>query len=322
VLQLEAAGYVNVGKTNLHEFAYGITSENPHFGDVVNPFAPGRIPGGSSGGSAAALAAGLCEAALGTDSAGSIRIPAACCGIVGFKPSHGLVSTDGVWPLARSFDCAGPMARSVEGCRAMMMALAGLRSASLELGDLRVGVAWLGRAQPLVRARVDAAASLFGARVDLDPPLLTRETYPVFMREAAEVHRELFARHGGLYGADVRLKIERCLRVGDAEFGTALAALDRYREAFAAEVEGVDLLVSPTIPSVAPPTGIGDLALRDELISLTYPLSALGWPALALPCGAAEHGLPASIQLAAARGRDDIVLAAGLELEAALTAMP
>src|SRR5205807_239489 len=119
VARLEAAGYANVGKTNLHEFAYGISSENPHFGTVPNPAAPGRLAGGSSGGSAAALGAGLADAALGTDSGGSIRIPAAWCGVTGFKPTFGLVPMDGCFPLAPSYDHAGPMARSVEDCVAM-----------------------------------------------------------------------------------------------------------------------------------------------------------------------------------------------------------
>src|SRR5262245_6160796 len=121
---LEEAGYATVGKANLHEFAYGTTSENPHFGDVPNPLYPGRIAGGSSGGSAAALTAGLADVALGTDSAGSIRIPAACCGVVGFKPSHGLVALDRSWPLAASFDVAGPLARDVDGCERMLGTLA------------------------------------------------------------------------------------------------------------------------------------------------------------------------------------------------------
>src|SRR5215216_5760430 len=124
VRRLEAAGYANVGKANLHEFAYGITSQNPHFGTVPNPIAPGRLAGGSSGGNAAALAAGLADAALGTDSGGSIRIPASWCGIVGFKPTHGLVPMDGCFPLAPSFDHAGPMARDVERCAAMLEVLA------------------------------------------------------------------------------------------------------------------------------------------------------------------------------------------------------
>src|SRR4051812_27362803 len=123
VLRLEAAGYRNVGKANLHEFAGGITSENPHYGTVPNPLAAGRIAGGSSGGSAAALAAGLADAALGTDSGGSIRIPSACCGTTGFKPTFGLVPIDGCFPLAPSFDHAGPMARAAAGCERMMEAL-------------------------------------------------------------------------------------------------------------------------------------------------------------------------------------------------------
>src|SRR3954452_22984557 len=123
VLLAEAAGYANVGKTNLHEVAYGTTSENAHFGTVPNPLATGRIAGGSSGGSAAALAARLAEAALGTDSGGSIRMPGACRRVVGFKPTYGLVPLDGCSPLAPSFDHAGPMARDVSGCARMMEAL-------------------------------------------------------------------------------------------------------------------------------------------------------------------------------------------------------
>ena len=124
VVALEAAGYGNVGKTNLHEFAYGTTSENPHFGVVPNPLAPDRVAGGSSGGNAAALVLEAADVALGTDSGGSIRIPAACCGVVGFKPSYGLVSLEGCFPLAPSFDHAGPMARDVATCEAALAVLA------------------------------------------------------------------------------------------------------------------------------------------------------------------------------------------------------
>ncbi|MCW3063036.1 MAG: Amidase, partial [Solirubrobacterales bacterium] len=156
VARLEAAGYVAVGKTNLHEFAYGITSDNEHFARVPNPLAADRIAGGSSGGSAAALAAGLADAALGTDSGGSIRIPAACCGITGFKPTWGLVSLGGCFPLAPSFDHAGPMARDVDGCVRMMEALVpGFAAPAVgALDDVRVGVAWTELADPLVREQV------------------------------------------------------------------------------------------------------------------------------------------------------------------------
>jgi aspartyl-tRNA(Asn)/glutamyl-tRNA(Gln) amidotransferase subunit A len=319
VARLERAGYALVAKTNLHEFAYGITSDNPHFGAVLNPLDRARIPGGSSGGSAAALAAGLCDAALGTDSAGSIRIPAACCGIVGFKPTHGLVSLDGCWPLAPSYDTGGPMARDVAGCVAMMEALAPAFAApEVRMDDLSVGVAWLERADPLVRERVAEVAALFPKRTAVELPLLHEETYPVFMREAADVHRELFAAHPDLYGDNVRTKIERCLAVDDDEYERALAARERYVAEFTEAAAGFDLILSPTLECVAPPR-LDDLELRERLIRLTYPFNVVGWPALALPCGPAEHGLPASVSLAAPRGQDALVLAAGAAVETALS---
>src|SRR5438552_15477732 len=183
VRRLEADGYANVGKTNLHEFAYGITSENQHFGTVPNPAAPGRIAGGSSGGSAAALAAGLADAALGTDSGGSIRIPAACCGVVGFKPTYDLVPTDGCFPLAPSFDTVGPMARTVEECEAMLGALATGFAGGGEPADLRVGCAWGDEADALIAACLTPAADLLHAS-PIESPSRT-DTYPVFVREFA-----------------------------------------------------------------------------------------------------------------------------------------
>ena len=225
VLRLERAGYQSVGKANLHEFAWGITSENPHYGSVPNPVAPGRIAGGSSGGNAAALAAGLVEAALGTDSGGSVRIPAACCGITGFKPSFGLVAIDGCFPLAPSFDHVGPMARDVAGCERMMRALvAGFEPAALDsLADLRVGVAWIARADPLVERQVERAAAFMPSRDRLEVPF-PDGVYPAFAREAAEVHRELFAAHRELYGENVARKVAWALKVPDAAVDAALAA--------------------------------------------------------------------------------------------------
>jgi aspartyl-tRNA(Asn)/glutamyl-tRNA(Gln) amidotransferase subunit A len=225
----------------------------------------------------------------------------------------------GCFPLAPSFDTAGPMARDVGGCAAMMRALdAQLPSAEVDLPGVRAGVAWLERADPLVRARVEEVAALFPDRRELDLPLLQAETYPVFMREAAEVHGDLFAEHAALYGENVRTKIERCLAVTDEQYEQALASRARYADEFTAAVEEVDLVLAPTLECVAPPTGVGDLALRERLIRLTYPFNALGWPALALPCGRAEDGLPASVSLAARRGADALVLAVGAKVEAAL----
>ena len=315
---LEAAGYANVGKTNLHEFAYGITSVNPHYGTVPNPRFPGRMAGGSSGGSAAAVAAGLAVVGLGSDSGGSIRIPAACCGLVGFKPTFGLVLMDGCFALAPSFDHVGPIAASVADCAAAMAALApGLAPADVEITELRVGVAWLEHADPLVRARVSEAADLLGARrVELPLP----EVGPVFMREVADVHRDLFAEHAAEYGANVRVKIERCLALPDEAFERGLASRAEYRERCDEAMEGLDLLVTPTLGSVAPRLPVDDLEIRDATVRLTLPLNALGWPALALPGGPAEDGLPASVQLVGKPGDDALVLGAGAALESLLLA--
>jgi aspartyl-tRNA(Asn)/glutamyl-tRNA(Gln) amidotransferase subunit A len=319
VRRLDSAGYANVGKTNLHEFAFGTTSENEHFGTVPNPQWPGRVAGGSSGGSAAALAAGLADAALGSDSGGSIRIPAACCGIVGFKPSWGLVPLDGCFPLAPSYDHAGPMARDIVTCERMLEALApGFSPTHVELDEVEVGLAWTELADPLVRARVEAVAERFPHRTQIELPQ-PEGFYKSFEREVADVHRELFLEHADSYGESVRPKIEHCLAVTDGELERAVERRERYRELLAAATQGVDLVLTPTLACVAPPAPADDLALRGRLTMLTFPFNAAGWPAAALPCGPAEDGLPASVQLAAPVGQDAFVLGAAAALERALS---
>jgi Asp-tRNA(Asn)/Glu-tRNA(Gln) amidotransferase A subunit family amidase len=299
-------GFTIAGKTNLHEFAWGITSENLTFGTVPNPIAPGRIAGGSSGGSAAALAAGLVDYALGTDSGGSIRIPAACCGVVGFKPTFGLVPLDGCFPLAPSYDHAGPMARDVAGCERMMEALVpGFSPVSVDLADVRVGVAWTERADPGVRARVEVVADGFEP-VEVPWP---DGVYPAFSREIVDVHAELYPANRDRYDPGIVTKMDRARAVLHEQVAAARAERERYRERIAA-LE-VDLLVTPTVPMVAPPVGIGDLALRERMIELTFPWNVTGSPALALPCGPAEDGLPASVQIIGRPGEDALVLAAG-----------
>jgi aspartyl-tRNA(Asn)/glutamyl-tRNA(Gln) amidotransferase subunit A len=318
VSRLERAGYTNIGKTNLHEFAFGVTSQNEHFGTVPNPIAPGRIAGGSSGGSAAALAAGLADAALGTDSGGSIRIPAACCGVAGFKPTYGLVPLDGVFPLAPTFDHSGPMARRVEDCTQMLEALAPgfTRIDPQPLDELRVGVAWADRARPLVRRRLEHAAGLAGAR-HVDFPL-AEGVGVAFMGEVAEVHRDLFAENADRYGEGVRQKVQRSLEFTDGEIESARRTRAEYIERCAELMSDLDLLLTPTLAMVAPPLPASELDVRVELIQFTFPFNALGWPALALPGGPAEDGLPASLQLVGRPGDDAVVLAAGAALEASL----
>jgi aspartyl-tRNA(Asn)/glutamyl-tRNA(Gln) amidotransferase subunit A len=293
VAALERAGYVNVGKTNLHEFAYGVTSQNPHYGTVPNPAAPVRTAGGSSGGSAAALAAGLADAALGTDSGGSIRIPAACCGVVGFKPTFGLVSLDGVFPLAPTFDHAGPMARTVADCVRMMEALVpGFRLGAVS--GFRVASSW-------------GVSNLLDAEPIEFP--LPDDVGPAFAHEVADVHRDLFGEHRDAYGENVGTKVERCLAVTDAEAAAARHRREEYRARAEAALEGFDLLLVPTLSIDPPPADVDELTVREAMILFTFPFNCLGWPALSLPVGRA------SVQIVGRQGDDGLVLAAGLSLE-------
>jgi aspartyl-tRNA(Asn)/glutamyl-tRNA(Gln) amidotransferase subunit A len=313
VVRLEQAGYGVAGKTNLHEFAYGTSSQNPHFGTVPNPRCPGRLAGGSSGGSGAAIAAGDVELALGTDSGGSIRIPAAWCGVAGFKPTYGLVSSEGCFPLAPTYDHVGPMASTVEGCEELLGALApSFEPARIEsLEELVVGVAWLDEAEPGVRAAVEAATTRFPQRRDVDFPFTDRAENALFMREVADVHRGLFPEHADDYGDGIRWKLELCVAVTDGEVREAERLRAEYRERCEALLDGLDLLVTPTMALAPPPADADEAVLRGRATRLTYPFNALGWPALALPCGTIEDGLPASVQLVGRPGDDGRVLAAG-----------
>jgi aspartyl-tRNA(Asn)/glutamyl-tRNA(Gln) amidotransferase subunit A len=318
VALLEAAGWSIAGKSNLHEFAYGVTSQNLHYGVVPNPSFPGRTAGGSSGGSAAALALGVVDGALGTDTGGSIRIPAACCGVVGFKPGFGVVPIDGVFPLAPSFDHAGPLARDVAGCIELMRALApGISLPAVE--GIRVGVAWADRSAPLVRERLLTAVATFDSWAPVDFPL-AEAVGPAFMREVGDVHRELYPENAELYGENIRGKIERCIDVTDGEYAAALRARSELAERAGEALAGFDLLLTPTLAFVPPPVDVVETEQRAEFVRFTFPFNALGWPALALPAGSAEDGLPASVQVVGRRGDDGLVLAAGLALEAALKA--
>jgi aspartyl-tRNA(Asn)/glutamyl-tRNA(Gln) amidotransferase subunit A len=295
VALLEGAGWVNVGKANLHEFAYGVTSQNLHYGTVPNPAHPSLTAGGSSGGSAAALAAGLADGALGTDTGGSIRIPAACCGVVGLKPTYGLVPIDGVFPLAPSFDHAGPMARDVAGCVELMRALAPSVSVpDVSLADLRVAVAW-------------GDVPVAGERIEFPT---AREAFPVFAREVGDVHRELYPEHEELYGENIRPKVEMCIAVGDGEYAAAVRAREALRERAAEAFAGFDVLVTPVLSCPVPPADCDELAVRAAVTLWTFPFNALGWPALAV----------GGTQLVGRPGDDGLVLAAGLALERALKA--
>jgi aspartyl-tRNA(Asn)/glutamyl-tRNA(Gln) amidotransferase subunit A len=214
------------------------------------------------------------------------------------------------------------MARTVEGCAAMTEALVPaferVRLESLE--DVSVGVTWLELADPLVRARVEGAGALLPHRRAVDFPL-PAGVEPAFMREVAESHRGLFPEHADAYGENVRVKLERCLRVTDREARAAERARSEYREQAEAALDALDLLLTPTQAFVAPPADRDELDIRIAVVRPTLPFNALGWPALALPCGPAEDGLPASAQLVGRPGADALVLAAAAALEQALASL-
>ncbi|UJA19744.1 amidase [Thermoleophilia bacterium SCSIO 60948] len=321
VERAETAGYRVSAKANLHEFAWGITSENEHFGWVPNPLDPARTPGGSSGGSAAAIAAGIARVAIGTDTGGSIRIPSACCGTVGFKPSWGRVPVTGCFPLAPSFDTVGAMGADVASCVGLATALdPELDPPELgALSELRIGVAWLDRAEPTIAARVAAIAARIGARtVGLETG--SRPGTAVFGRESLESHAGMFPEREAEYGENVRTKLRNAMAISDADLNAAERERELYRQRWADLFErerGLDLLIAPTLPWVAPRAGLGDLTIRERQLELTYPANAVGAPAFALPCGAAEDGLPASIQVMAMPGDDSLVIAAARLIELA-----
>jgi len=289
VVELEERGWVNVGKVNLYEFALGTTSHNLHFGDVPNPRFPGLTAGGSSGGSAAAVALGEADVALGTDTGGSIRIPAACCGIVGFKPTMGLVPIDGVFPCAPSFDHAGPMARDVAGC----IELLGLDVPEVALSDLSLACAW----------GVDVPVR--GTEIEFP---LAGDVEPAADREVGDVHRELYAEQGELYGDNVREYLEAALAVTDAEYEAAVRARGLLVDRAGSALERYDLLITPTLAGPVPAADVPEEAVYETMSRFTFPFNALGWPALAI----------GGVQLVGRAGTDALVLGAGLALEAAL----
>ncbi len=215
------------------------------------------------------------------------------------------------------------MACSVATCAEMLAALAPEfePQTSLDsLSELSVGFAWTAATDPLIRARVEQAAACFGASPEIEVPFAD-DLVPIFMREVADGHRDLYAERGDCYGENVGTKVRRCLEVTDEQVGAAERARELYRERLAEVFGGIDLLLTPTLPSVPPPADIDEIKLRQSYIRFTMPFNATGAPALALPSETAEDGLPASVQLVGPPGADALVLAAGELLEGALAAI-
>jgi aspartyl-tRNA(Asn)/glutamyl-tRNA(Gln) amidotransferase subunit A len=309
IQRLVDAGAIVVGKANLHEFAWGVTSQNPWYGTVHNPSEPGSTVGGSSGGNAAAIAAGLCDIGLGTDTGCSIRLPAACCGLVGLKPSRGRIPVDGVFPLVPSFDTVGPMARTVAEAALMWSVLADAPVPAPGLAGLTVGLLTRppsigGPALPASRSAERYAAGLeaLGATVvEVEIPEPPEDIWPLFNWEAAESHRSTFPARADEYGSNVRAKLEAAQAVTAEEAGRAREAVRRWR----GYRPPVDLYVSPAVVRPLPPEDCEELDVRLELSAFLRPFNVLGWAALSI----------GDLQLAAPS--DERVLAAGLEWERA-----
>jgi amidase len=312
-----------VGKTNLHELAYGITGINGAFGTPVNPLDPLRMPGGSSSGSGAAVAAGEADIAYGTDTGGSIRIPAACCGITGLKTTWGRIPLDGVWPLAPGLDTVGPMARDVAGVAAGMALLEpGFSVASTS--PQTVGVIAL-EADPLITAAIDDALRTAEFDVvpvtipDLDEVILA--SLIVLNAQAWQADRELFAAAADQIGDDVRGRLSQARTITPAQVSEAEAVIARWRQTLHGLWHRVDALAAPSLLGFPPL--LDEVHLLWKLRALTSPVNAAGVPALALPIPVAGRDagpIPASVQLIGPRDSEERLLAAGARLERAVRA--
>lgn len=292
VQRLVDAGAVMVGKANLHEFAWGVTSKNPFYGTVGNPRHPGRIAGGSSGGSAAALAAGLAAISIGTDTGGSIRIPSACCGTAGFKPSHGLVPIDGCFPLAPVFDHVGPMARTMEECALALEALAGLPCPEPRLAGLRVGVL-----APIADgARLEAA----GAHCEEAALPPWEHALPIFGAECAYTHRDLFPSRRDEYSPDLQGKMDPGFELPAVTYRALWDEVEAWRLRCARELH-FDVLAGPTLSCELPSVEeVETPEYRQRVTANVRPFNWLGWPAATTRDGVHFTGRDDATVLAAA----------------------
>ena len=344
VRRLRQAGAVIVGKNNLHEFAYGGSSLVSYFGDVHNPRDVERIAGGSSGGSAAAVVAGLAYAAIGTDTAGSIREPAALCGCVGLKPTYGRVSSRGVIPLSQSLDHVGPLSASVADAAIVLQAIAGYDPEDVTSADVPVADYIAALREDAKAVRVGVPRAYFFDDLDAEVASAVEEALRIVGTLVAEIkevrleaptdrtlqaaesyafHAESAARSPELYQAETLRRIRAGEKVTAVEYIERRRELDGARRGIRRIFAEVDVLVTPTMPMPAP--AIADLKANPEalrpaelkLLRNTRPFNVWGLPAISVPCGFTKSGLPIGLQIAGPHWREDLVLCVGNAYEQA-----
>jgi len=350
--QLRAAGAILLGKTNMHEFAYGVTSNNPHYGPVRNPWDRARIPGGSSGGSAAAVAAGLCFGSIGTDTGGSIRIPSALCGTVGLKPTFGRVSVDGVIPLSARLDCVGPLARSAADAAFLLDPIfvrgknerplhQATKSASLRGFRLGVPQGFLfeilsTEAHLAFDSALRSLQKLGATLHEVSIPLL-QETEDagnqIAWAEATHYHQQAgwFPSHSSDYGEDVRTRLEIGAKVPAIAYLQALELRESFIGSFHTTMADakLDALVVPTTPIAAPLIGEeatsvsgADHPTRALLLRNNRPANLAGLPAISIPCSLTPGGLPLGLQLIGSATAEALLLQIARSFESARPPLP
>jgi len=338
VVHLRQAGAVFVGKTNLHEFAFGTTNEDSAFGAARNPRDDTRSPGGSSGGSAASIVAGMALATVGSDTGGSIRIPAAACGTVGLKPTYGEVSADGVVPLSRTLDHIGPLTMSVGDAGIMYRALMGAPPRALSpspIDSLRFAVLrpyFCADLDDEVRRAFDASVERLraaGARIDVAEVRHAHDVGSVYLHivlaDAAAYHAATLDSMPERYTPNVRLRLEMARYVLAEDYARALAGREVLRREVDALVGSCDALLLPTLAIPAPPIGVDAVnvggkaePVRAVMLKLTQLFNVTGHPAITLPCGQTSAGLPVGFQLVGKRMETEHLLETALAVEQVL----